>query len=343
MPENLVSNSLTLENPVISVVIVNYNGKEYIQKCLNSILASNYRSFEIIIVDNDSTDGSKSILKKYEGLPMVKVLYLSRNLHYAGGNVVGLHFAKGKYILFLNNDTIVDSNCLGEIVRTFEKDKKIWAVQPLLLNFNGKDINSIGGTIDYIGVLLPVFYLWTQNSVAREEKRLFWGSGAALCIRRDVLNKIGSFDPEVPTDEVDLCWRINLAGGKVVLAPKAMVYHYGSGAFGKGIKKERVFFAEISRLNYLLKNYDVKYILLSFPYMVSYFLMSVGWDIIHYRRGDILLYRLAGYFYVLKELRKILQKRLYNQSLRKISDSELRKLMIKPNPSYYLRPFRMSM
>jgi GT2 family glycosyltransferase len=323
-------------NKLVSIIIVNYNGEKYIKNCLDSVLRTKYCPFEIVVVDNGSTDKSVKILKEFENDPRVKVILLGRNLHFAGGNNLGIKYSNGEYIVFLNNDTIMKHDCLEELVKRFESDRNAWAVQCLLLKMHEKGIDSIGGTLDYCGGLLPASLLWSKNSAARRERRLFWGCGAALCVRRDVLERVGYFDPEIPTDEVDLCWRINLAGGKIVLEAKAVVYHLRSASFGKGLKKERLFLGELSRLTYILKNYELRNLVLFAPYIASYLLMSIGWDLIYRRKVDIMLFRLKAYAYVLKNLKKIFIKRLRNQRLRKVSDVEIKKLMIKPNPFYYI-------
>jgi GT2 family glycosyltransferase len=324
-------------NKLVSIIIVNYNGEKYIKNCLDSVLRTKYHPFEIVVVDNGSTDKSVKILKEFENDPRVKVILLGRNLHFAGGNNLGIKYSNGEYIIFLNNDTIMKHDCLEELVKRFESDRNIWAVQCLLLKMHEKGIYSIGGTLDYCGRLLPVSLLWSKNNAVRRERRIFWGCGAALCIRRDVLERVGYFDPELPTDEIDLCWRINLAGGKIVLEPKAVVYHYGSASFGKGLLKERLFLGELARLSYVLKNYELGSLVKVAPYMACLLVMTLGWDIFFHRRIDIMIFRLKAYIYVLKNLRRIFVKRSKVQKyIRNLSDADLRRLMIRPNPFYYL-------
>jgi GT2 family glycosyltransferase len=328
---------MTSVKGLISVIIVNFNGERFIGDCIKSVLDTNYASLEVIVVDNHSTDESLKILGKFRNDPRVETILLRKNLHYAGGNNVGIRNSKGEYLLILNNDTIMEHDCLKELVARFESDRDISAVQCLLAKMGENGLDSIGGTIDYCGRLMPVSFLWLRNSKAKKQKRIFWGGGAALGVRRSVLENVGHFDLEVPTDEVDLCWRINLAGGKIVLEPKAIVNHFGSGSFGKELKKERLFLGELARLSSVTKNYEVGNLLKYAPYMASYLIITLGWDVFFRNRADFASFRLRAYVRVLKDLRRIFRKRSTVQKyIRKVKDSELRKLMIRPNPYYYL-------
>ncbi|KON31407.1 hypothetical protein AC478_02855 [miscellaneous Crenarchaeota group-1 archaeon SG8-32-3] len=331
-----MGNSSLTTYPLISVIIVNFNGERFIEDCLASVLKTNYPNFEIVVVDNNSKDKSTKILKGFSVNPRVKIVSLNQNLHFAGGNNVGINCSKGKYLVFLNNDTIVSPNWLVELRRSFDLSDDIYAVQCLLLKPNGKGIDSIGGTIDYCGKPIPVNYLWSQNETSAREHRLFYGCGAALAVRKTVLNDVGFFDPDLPTDEIDFCWRINLSGGKIIVAPRAVVYHFRSGAFGRKIDKKRVFFGDIGATSAILQNFELWNIFAALPYVVAIFVTAVGYDLFVRRRLDLTVFRLKACIHVLKNLRKIFRKRSNAQRyIRRVSDSELRKLMVRPNISYY--------
>lgn len=328
------------EPALISVVVVNFNGERFIKNCLDSLLKTDYPNFEIIVVDNNSVDKSVEILDGFRDNPEIKIVLLDYNLHFAGGNNVGATVSKGKYVVFLNNDTEVDQNWLSELAKVFQVDENVSAVQCLLLGFDRKSINNIGGTVDYCAKLVPATYLWAMNKDAANELRLFFGCGAALGVRRSLLEKIGFFDTDLPTDEVDLCWRINLSGGHIVLAPKAIVYHFCGGAFGQALSKQRIFFAETAACYGILKNYEFHNVLFVLPYYVFFFIAAVGVDVLVRHRLDLTLFRLKAYVHVMRNLRVIFQKRAQVQTcIRQVSDAELRKLMVRPNFRYFsLKP-----
>jgi GT2 family glycosyltransferase len=316
---------------------VNFNGERFIKNCLDSLLKTNYPNFEIIVVDNNSTDKSAEILNEFRVDPRMKTVFLSQNLHFAGGNNVGFRHSRGEYVVFLNFDTTVDPNWLSELHRSFQLNENVSAVQCLLLRLDGKTINNVGGTIDYCAKLVPATYLWARNKEAANELRLFFGCGAALGVRRRVLENIGVFDPDLPTDEVDLCWRINLSGGHIVLAPKAIVYHFCGGAFGQRLSKQRIFFAETAATSAILKNYEFHNVVHVLPYYVFFFILAVGVDVFVRHRLDVTFFRLKAYSQVLRNLRMIFQKRAQVQTyVRRVSDVELRKLMVRPNLLYFL-------
>jgi len=305
---------------------------------MKSILVSHYSSFEVIVIDNNSEDASLSKLDHFKYDKRVAVIPLTKNINFAPANNLGIARSKGEFLLFLNNDTTIDVNCLDEVLKIFSNFSDVDALQCLLLNMSDHQMQPLGGGLDYSGRLLPITYLWSNNRVLREQKRLFWGTGAALVVRRSALERVNGFDPDLPTDEVDLCWRINLGGGKIVLAPKAVVNHFGSASFGKELSAKRLYYAELSMLTAMIRNFD----LWSLSNALSYFALSlpltVALDIIIRRRPDVLLNRVTAYSHLLVRLRKILSQRSYVQTkVRKVSDHQIRELMVPPNPLFYMR------
>ena len=305
---------------------------------MQSILASHNGNFEVLIIDNNSTDSSLTKLDKFTYDRRVTIIPLAENIHYAQANNLGIERSKGEFLLFLNNDTTVDANCLDEILKIFNEFSDIDAVQCLLLNMTNHQMQPLGGGLDYSGRLLPIKYLWNKNNALKEQKRLFWGSGAALVVRRSTLEKVNGFDPGLPTDEVDLCWRINLAGGKIVLAPKAIVYHFGSASFGHDINARRTYYGELACLTGILRNFD----LFSLSYALFYFLLtlplSVGLDLVIRKRPDVFVKRMSAYCTIFTRMPKTLSQRLFVQkNIRKVSDSQIKRLMVHPNPIFYIR------
>lgn len=318
---------------MFSIIIPNYNGDKYLTSCLGSILSSTYENFELIIIDNNSTDGSLKLLDRFRNDKRIKIVPLANNIGYALANNLGIKNSKGDFLVFLNNDTCVDSQWLTELLKIFNIDHSVAAVQCMLLNMLEPGIYSLGGSLDYSGRFVPIECLWHSSPALKAQKRLFWGSGAALVVRRSVLEKTGGFDSELPNDEVDLCWRINLLGGRILLAPKAIVYHVGSGSFGKKLNAKRIYYSERSMLTSCFRNFGFRSLTCSYVYLLSYLPMAIALDIIFRKRIDVLLNRANAYLQFLVNFRKIYSQRLFVQNnIRKITDTEIRKLMIKPNP-----------
>ena len=234
--------------PKVSIIIVNYNGKELLQKCLDSLLKVNYDNFEIILVDNNSTDGSvEFITKNYPSLIIIK---LDSNKGFAEPNNVAAKISKGKYLLFLNNDTVVTPNFISEMVKVMEIDKKIAICQSLLLKPDGS-VDSSGDFIDHLGVV------YNSKTKIDEIREVSSARGASMLVRSDIFEKLDGFDQKffVTFEDVDLCWRSWILGYRVLIIPASIVYHEG-GITIKKIKSEIAFHGFKNQLAMKITNFE---------------------------------------------------------------------------------------
>ena len=234
--------------PKVSIIIVNYNGKELLQKCLDSLLKVNYNNFEIILVDNNSTDGSvEFITKNYPSLIIIK---LDSNKGFAEPNNVAAKISKGKYLLFLNNDTVVTPNFISEMVKVMETDKKIAVCQSLLLKPDGS-VDSSGDFIDHLGVV------YNSKTEIDEIREVSSARGASMLVRSDIFEKLDGFDQKffVTFEDVDLCWRSWILGYRVLIIPTSIVYHEG-GITIKKIKSEIAFHGFKNQLAMKITNFE---------------------------------------------------------------------------------------
>jgi hypothetical protein len=253
--------------PLVSIIIVNFNGLAFLYDNLRSVLNTNYPNFEIILVDNASTDESVRFIK--ENFHGPTIIENKRNLGFARGNNVGIQYAKGKYVAFLNTDTVVDKNWLLTMVHIAEKDSQIGACQSKLLSL--EDPRLVDGTGDFI-LVHGLSYIRDHRGKDVDYRRveeIFSGRAAALLVRRDILEQVGLFDETYFNgyEDVDLCWRIRLRGYKIVLVPQSVVYHAGRASTKKNTSQE----AFHKHKNYLItitKNYSGKN-------LIRYFLPSV--------------------------------------------------------------------
>ena len=237
-----------MSSPKVSIIIVNYNGKELLQKCLDSLLKVNYDNFEIILVDNNSTDGSvEFITKNYPSLIIIK---LDSNKGFAEPNNVAAKISKGKYLLFLNNDTVVTPNFISEMVKVMETDKKIAVCQSLLLKPDGS-IDSSGDFIDDLGVV------YNSKTKIDEIREVSSARGASMLVRSDIFEKLDGFDQKffVTFEDVDLCWRSWILGYRVLIIPTSIVYHEG-GITIKKIKSEIAFHGFKNQLAMKITNFE---------------------------------------------------------------------------------------
>ena len=206
--------------PKVSIIIVNYNGRLYLEKCLNSLSKVNYTNFEIIIVDNNSTDDSIEFVMN--NFPNIIIIKLDKNYGFAEPNNIGAKNAKGQLLLFLNNDTYVKPNFISELVSVAEKDNKVAICQSLLLKPNGT-IDSSGDFIDSLGKA------YSSKEKPENVKEILSARGASMMVKKESFWDLGGFDKNffASYEDVDIGWRAWLWGYRVLLVPNSIVYHIG--------------------------------------------------------------------------------------------------------------------
>jgi GT2 family glycosyltransferase len=241
---------------LVSIIISNYNGKEYLENCFSSLVRLNYSNYEIILIDNNSKDGS--IEYTNNNYPQIKVIQNTENLGFAEANNIGYKNARGNYILFLNNDTTIDPNFLSILVEEIKKDKCIGGVQPKILQMdNPKKLNYVGGFLTSTGILYH-FGCGKDADNPRYNQKLWIFSliGAAMLFKREVLEKVGLFDKDYFAyfEETDLCHRIWLAGYKILYVPQAIIYHKGGGTSLRMNNSYIQFHSFKNRINSYIKN-----------------------------------------------------------------------------------------
>lgn len=314
--------------PLVSVIILNYNGKEVIKRCLESALKADYRNFELIFVDNASTDGSVKLAKELFGSDSrLRIICNNKNLGFTGGNNVGAIAAKGKYIIFLNNDTEVDPYWLKELMSVFELDHTIGACQCKLLFMDGRmQIDSTGGFINCLGLCEERGKMERDEGQYDQIDEIFHAKGAAIAIKKSVLDEIGFFDQSffINYEDVDLCWRIWLRGYRVVFCPKSIVYHK-SGFVTK--KQKHMFHSAKNCIRMLMKNYSKMNLLRYLPILIF---LELGASLILAikRKCDTSLAIIKAIFWNLKYLKETLKERgKVQQFMRKMPDGYVMKRM----------------
>jgi len=214
------------EGPEISVVIVNYNGVRLLTDCLDSLRLQTFRDFEVIFVDNASSD--ESVVFVTDNYPEVKVIVNSENLGYGGGNNTGIISSKGKYVALLNNDTRVDARWLDRLHAAAEKDRAIGMCASKILNYYHPEIIDNTGLLIYRdGIARGRGRLEKDAGQYALEEEVFFPSGCAGLYRREMLDEIGLFDEDffLYVDDVDIGLRARMAGWKCLYVPDAVVYH----------------------------------------------------------------------------------------------------------------------
>jgi GT2 family glycosyltransferase len=308
----------------------------YINKCLQSVLETNYSNFEVLLVDNGSTDGSIAhIENEYSSDPRVKIILNHINYGFAKGNNVGVKISKGDYIVFLNNDTEVEKNWLRELVRILESDPNIGAAQSkLLLLHNPELIDTCGHRLTSYGFLVEIGAGKKDGKKYDHTFDILGAKGASMIIRRKVLEETAL------VEETDLCWRIWLRGYRVIFAPSSRVHHAVGGVSREesaknsnlsGWRRIQLYYWYRNLMVTLLKNLGFKRLGMMFSsYFVLSFLDSLIGSIMNSNVHKVISF-LKAILSILKNLRSIWRKRVRNQSLLRIKrDSEfLPKIIVK--------------
>ena len=276
----------------LSIIIVSWNTKELLKQCLESLNkgCEGVGGYEVIVVDNGSTDGSKEYLKSQIanlkpkkprprnsfGIQNLKLIFNDRNLGFAKGNNIGIREARGEYIMLLNSDTIVKEGAIEKLVGFLDKNKKAAGVMPLILNENGS-VQKDPIFLRFPSPLRAFFYYnsWLKKIASNYFPNLLFSlkdfsgvtdveqlSGAAMIVRGNILKSIGGLDERYPYyfEDVDLSYRLKKLGYKLFMDPEAEIVHLGGRSTQKLIEKdgqEKMFFLNFSSLFlFANKNYS---------------------------------------------------------------------------------------
>ncbi len=253
--------------PLVSVMILNWNGEEVIEECIDSVLQTEYENYEIVVVDNASTDRSIEII---EGFKSVRLVRNQQNYGFAKGNNIGFAYCRGAYVVTLNNDIIVEPNWLNKPIEIFERDERIGIVSCRQMNYYKRDL------IDSL-YLFPTHFLLFGNMGLKKRycrenphysKRGYTigASGASVIYRKKLLEELNGFEEKFFAyhEESDLHMRAFLAGWKCLYIPTSVVYHKGSHSFNK-MKKTFYYYHERNRVWFIYRNFPVSIIVRNLP------------------------------------------------------------------------------
>ena len=323
-------------NPAVSVIIPHFNGIEILRACLTSLLANSFESYEILLVDNGSTDGSQEMVKSE--FPQVTLIQNTENLGYAGGCNTGMRIAKGEWFLLLNNDTEVQPNFLSELYNAACKDETAGILQPKILSIQDKELfdysGGAGGEIDIFGYpfvrgRLFEFIEKDEGQYDRINPEIFWASGTACLLRKSMIEKIGMLDEDffAHMEEIDLNWRSHLAGYRSLVVTGTFLYHYSGYTLGAG-NKRKMYLNHRNNLVMLIKNYSLKNLLWILPVRILMEIATLFLALLktRFKWAAAILQSLG---YVLFNFLSIWKKRERQRDLRVVSDREIMGKMFK--------------
>lgn len=229
-------------SPKVAIVILNWNGRKFLEHFLPSVTASTYINIELVVADNGSADDSITWLQS--AYPDIRIIRLDRNYGFAKGYNEALKMVVADYYVLLNSDVEVMPGWLQPMIELLESDRSIAACQPKILSYHNKKIfeyaGAAGGWLDEYGYPFAkgrIFDICEEDHGQYDQTEpIFWASGAALFIRSGVYHQVNGFDEYffAHQEEIDLCWRIQLAGHKIYSCPSSVVYHVGGGTLPRG-------------------------------------------------------------------------------------------------------------
>jgi len=242
------------ENPLVSVIVLNYNAGELLLNCIESVKKSAYKNLEIIVVDNISTDKSQKICK--EKYPDIKLIQNDENFGYCEGNNIGIREAEGDYIIILNPDTIVESNWIEELISAYNIFGE-GLYQPKILSLDKTEIlQSTGNMLHIFGFGFARDKGKNDNLVETDIEKIGYASGTCLFTSKEVLDKIGLLDSFLFLyhDDLDLGWRAAQMGISSFYVPNSIIYHVESYSLKWSAKK--FYWLERNRKYCLLTHYS---------------------------------------------------------------------------------------
>lgn len=329
--------------PLVSIVIVNWNGRALLEECLRSIYCQPFKAFEVVVVDNGSTDGSVDAVKKT--FPEAVVRENKENLGFAKGNNIGIEAAskETKYILTLNNDTVLDEGFLSELVKAAQASPEtvgMWAPKILSME-DHKLIDSVGGLLIYPdGLAKGRGRLEKDDGQYDRPVEAFIPSACAGLYRKKMLAEIGGFDDEffAYCEDTDLGLRARLAGWGALSVPKAVVFHHYSATGGR-YTPFKAYLVERNRVWVAVKNLPLPLLVKGFFYTKWRYMVQV-YGLISgkgagarfaegFSRFGLVSILLRAYFDAFMGINRMYKKRLRIQKGRKISISGFGRLLDK--------------
>jgi GT2 family glycosyltransferase len=328
------------KNPLVSVIIINWNGKHFLDKCLTSLYAQKYKNIEVIFVDNASTDGSINYVK--EKFPKTKIVINKENLGFADANNIGYRVAKGEYILFLNNDTEVTDTFIIELLVVLENNPKIGGAQSKILLMDEPDrLDSVGAFLTKTGFLFNYGIAKKDSPKYNKQIDLYTAKGACMMFKKHVLEEI-LVDGEILDsryfvyfEETDMCHRVLLAGYKIVFVPKSAIYHKMGGTSTKLNNSFVQYHSFKNRLNSYTKNLSLKELIQIMPVHI---VLCEGFALFSLLKGNLALFKAVhqAYFWNITELKTTIKKREYIQrKIKKVTINFSKLLPVNIRPSYY--------
>ncbi len=251
-----------MDYPTVSVVVLNYNGRQYMEDCFASLSRLDYPAerLELVLADNASTDDSVAYVQ--ERFPQVRIIRLDRNYGFCGGNNRAAAQCDSEFVAFLNQDMRVEPHWLTALVEALGDEPDIACAASKVLTWDGQALDFAGLLVSFLGHGRAAGYHEPDLTAYDQVRYILGPIGGAMLIHRQLFLEIGGFDEDFVAyfDDIDLGWRLWILGYKVILAPQSLCYHVHYGAFSQQPQARLHYLYERNALYTILKNYEDRYL-----------------------------------------------------------------------------------
>jgi len=299
MKQDISINKTDIQNlPLVSVILVNWNGKEDTIECLNSLTGSDYPYFEVIVVDNGSNDNSPQIIK--ENFPKVILLAQKNNVGFAEGNNIGMRAASGQYFFLLNSDTVVEKTTISELVKVMVNDGTVGSCAPKVLFYHRHDIiECAGGCVDNVGFCYarPMAPQIDRGQFSKQEE-VFMASAGFMLLNRTVVDKEGFFDSSLffGYEELEMAFKVRESGYKAMFVPTSRLFHKRHRSYSSDFTVQptpfKMYRNTRNRIKLVVKYFPFSMLVKNSPLIL---LSIIYWNIWLLRKGGVNLFAKASF------------------------------------------------
>lgn len=297
--------------PLVDIIICTKNNQDIIKKCLDSIKDQSYKKWKCYVVDDNSTDKTREIIKKFSKTECIHLLEEKGPSH---NRNVAIKKGNGKYIVTIDSDAVLSQDWLKKMVKFMEENSEVGVCSGKILYMNEKRIiNIAGGSMNCTGIITHMGEGKNKDSQEYNEiNEVFYLCSASMIMRRDSAESVGLFDPVYfyGYEDLDICWRISLTGKKIVYFPGAESYHEMNTTIKKIPSEKITFLGNRNRMITLLKNYEKKKLIVYSPIFLAHFLF-----LLFFRKNKMAV--INAYLWILKNKKLIKEMRKETNRIRK--------------------------
>ena len=317
---------VTSKNPSVSIIIVNWNGLEHLKICLSAVIKQTYDNYEVLIVDNGSSDSSVDFVKtKY---PQIRVLELESNFGFDIGNIRGFERANGEYIVLLNNDTKPRENWLEEAVKVAESDIYIGIVGCVMLRWDSLVVDTAGDGCTWAGVGYKM-YSGKKYSELPDKIDAFGACAGAALYKRTMIEDIGFLDEKffMNLEDVDISYRARIHGYRIAIAKNSLVDHRVSASVSK-MSALNTFYASRNIELVWWKNTPSSYLMRSLPDKIIHYMVALAFAFgSRERLKNLILGKMEAYRMIVHGKVKRTSKKNFSDGIFPVS--EIKRMLLK--------------